>query len=134
MNDYANKIHDFEDVNNGDYEDGYGKGYKDGYDKGLKEASEVTNKEWLEFPSVEGVSLEKPWFIDLNKSFKAMDIDSVSIVKDNLLIANDITLEPDDKRITVSPVRPYEKNSIYSLRIFLANGNKYKMQFKTNIQ
>ncbi len=137
MNDYAEKIHDFGDLNNGDYDAGYETGYEDGYAEGYIEGENknINNKDhygWIKLPSVKDISLDKKWSINFNRSFDVNEIASISIVRDNTFIASEIILEPENSRIIVNPINPYKKNTPYSLKIVLNNGNKYIMDFITS--
>lgn len=88
------------------------------------------NNGWIEFQGVKDVPLNKEWTIEFNQNASYDKIDGIVISKDNTFIPALIKIE-NNNIIKVNPVKPYEANSEYTLKIFLANNKKYFMNFHT---
>ncbi|KGN01815.1 hypothetical protein Z969_07705, partial [Clostridium novyi A str. 4570] len=84
------------------------------------------------------VPLDKSFTVQFNRNFKVTEIDGI-VVQDQLtqeffpvLVSFPKASSLDEVKIT--PINRYKNDYKYSLRIFLNNGDRYKMNFKTQNQ
>ncbi len=91
----------------------------------------IQSNRWNILSPKDDVALDKEWTVKFNQTFSAKDIDGMVIEKNDVFIPVRIELLNDQKQAIVTPVDDYEPNESYSLRIFLNNGNRYKMNFTT---
>ncbi len=80
---------------------------------------------------VEPIALDELWLITFNRSFSTSEIDGMVIEYEDRFIAVDIVLKELDGQAIVTPVEPYLPGETYTLKIFLNNFNRYKMEFQT---
>ncbi|WP_077369474.1 PPC domain-containing protein [Anaerosalibacter sp. Marseille-P3206] len=85
---------------------------------------------WETFPSKTNIDLEKVWTVKFSSTVNMENLDGIAIEKDNQFIPVRITKTKYDT-ITVQPIDSFSGNSEYTMRIFLNNGRKYKMNFYT---
>lgn len=89
------------------------------------------NGNWIEFDEKNDVQLKKEWTIVFSGEVIKDKIDGMVIEKDNKFIPVEIELTGENQA-TITPVNSYESSSRYCLKIFLNNGNRYKMYFNTD--
>lgn len=89
-----------------------------------------SSSQWEYFPGKTNVPLTKPWTITFSRDFALDEIDGIVIEKNNEFIPVKIRIIGTDE-IIVEPVKAYEKNTKYTLKIFLNNLNRYSMDFYT---
>lgn len=87
-------------------------------------------KDWTKLETKTGVSLTKDWTINFNSNVTFDKIDGVTIEGDNIFIPVDTKIM-ENKTINIKPMKAYKPNSDYNLRIFLSNGKRYVLPFKT---
>lgn len=87
--------------------------------------------QWETFPTKSNIPVTKIWTIDFNKSFDFQDIDGIVIEKGGKFIPVKIDLYSTGAQATITPVDSLLNSEVYTIRIFLNNGKKYKMDFKT---
>lgn len=92
--------------------------------------SNNTTDSWRDLPAKSNVALDKPWTIGFTDEVTMDKIDGIVIQKDSDFIPVNIAIV-DQKQITVRPASNYVANSNYSLKIFLNNGKKIRMNFTT---
>ncbi|WOV84749.1 Ig-like domain-containing protein [Sporosarcina jeotgali] len=107
----------------------------DGLDQfGIKNETLVTARlqagEWNEFPLKTDVPLEKEWTVTFNQEVTLNKVDGAVIEKSGEFIPVKISISGLNQ-LTIHPIERYETNQAYTLKIFLNNGNRYKMPFKT---
>lgn len=91
----------------------------------------VFTASYIELPQMNDIYLSQAWKINFNKEFEVSDIGAVVIEHNNTFIPVEILMNQNQKYIIVSPYNRYERNTIYTIRIFLHNGNQYRMNFLT---
>ncbi|MCY6369410.1 NPCBM/NEW2 domain-containing protein [Clostridium ganghwense] len=83
-------------------------------------------------PEKYNIETNKDWIIDLNKEIKNSKLDGIVVQKDNVYFPVKIEiLKGANNKVKIIPVVNYDNNSKYCMKIFLNNGNKYKMNFTT---
>ena len=92
--------------------------------------SEVGNVDWIEFTEKSDIPLTKEWTVEFSGEVTKDKIDGMVIEKGDSFIPVKIELTGSNEA-TVTPVDSYDANSTYCLKIFLNNGNRYKMYFNT---
>lgn len=108
-------------------------------DYGIKAGAEIANvsqkklgtDNWKVISAKTDVSASKDWTLKFSDTFSIEDINGIVIqsVKENTFIPVRIKLFPTAREISVSPVSDYIRGEEYVLRLFLSNGNKYRMNF-----
>lgn len=92
--------------------------------------SKTSNSDWVVLDPINDVGLNTKWLVKFSGNVTKNAIDGIVIDDGNKFIPVEIEFT-GEQEIVVTPVNPYENNSIYSLKIFLNNGNRYKMAFNT---
>lgn len=99
----------------------------------LKSSSEDISalRTWNSFPKKQGVSIDKDWTIVFSRTVSLDKIDGMVIerVKGNTFVPVRINLFPAANQAKITPISNYIPGEEYSLKIFLTNGNHYKMDF-----
>lgn len=95
-----------------------------------KRALASTETEWTEFPAKEDVPLSKEWKISFSAIASQEKILAIVIEKDSQFIPVNITFD-NSEYVRVKTTENLAINSDYVLKILLANGKKYKMNFST---
>lgn len=88
---------------------------------------------WIKLPEKTGVPLDKTWTINFSDKVALEDIDGIVVEKDNKFVPIDVSFIGENS-IKIKPMSSYERNSEYYLKIFLNNGSRYYMSFKTIIE
>lgn len=92
--------------------------------------SAASAEEWQSLGEHSNVDIDKEWTVKFNQLASASKIDGVVVEKDAQFIP--ITVKMDGTAsIKVSAVNGYLPNTSYTMRVFLANGKRYKMNFTT---
>ncbi len=89
-----------------------------------------SNGDWNYFDEKSEVPLSKEWTITFSGEVTKDKIDGMVIEKGDEFIPVRVKLTVGNKA-TVTPTEPYEADSKYTLKVFLNNGNRYKMNFNT---
>ncbi|MEQ6854544.1 PPC domain-containing protein [Lysinibacillus capsici] len=98
----------------------------------LKETRTILNDtQWESFDSKKNVPLDKVWTVTFNDTVSFDKIDAVVIERNNEFIPVTIT-KTAQKTLKVAPTYGFHGNTQYQLKIILANGFKYKMDFTTS--
>lgn len=90
----------------------------------------LTSEMWETFPSKSQVPLHKEWSINFSGIATHDKIDAIVIERDRQYIPVKITLR-NSKEVKVKPVEEFSGNTNYTLKVLLANGKKYMMDFTT---
>lgn len=90
----------------------------------------TNNFEWETFPSKSNVPLDKMWTVEFSRSFNIKEVDAAVIEHGNQFIPVTITKTASNK-LAISPRDGFAGNTNYTLKIFLSNGKRYKMDFTT---
>lgn len=94
----------------------------------IKLMSTIDN--WETFDSKSNVPLNKVWTVKFSSLVTLSKIDAIVIERGNEFIPVNIKISAVDE-IQVSPTYGFSGNTNYQMKIFLANGKKYKMDFST---
>jgi len=92
--------------------------------------TQLDSNDWIIFPSKQDVPLKKTWTVTFSDIVTFDKIDGAVIEKNNQFIPVKIDFS-GDTQLVISPVNTYEANASYTLKVFLNNGRKYKMEFNT---
>lgn len=88
---------------------------------------------WKEFRIEKDIPIDKDWTIEFSGEVTLDKIDGIVIINEDnkVFVPVKIRLFPVARQAVVTPVEQYLKNSNYSIRIFLNNGKRSKMNFTT---
>lgn len=86
--------------------------------------------DWEYFPSKSNTPLDKVWTVKFSSAVSLGKIDAIVIERNNEFIPVKIQVS-DNNEIQVSPTYGFSGSTSYNMKIFLANGKKYKMNFTT---
>lgn len=90
----------------------------------------TVTSDWNEFTAQNNIPLKKEWVITFSDNVTLDKIDGIVIEKENTFIPVTIKIS-GQKTATITPIEPYEVNATYTLKAFLSNNKKYKMNFTT---
>lgn len=85
---------------------------------------------WEIFPEKHDVPLNKPWTVVFSSEVTMDKIDGMVIQQGNEFIPVKIEIVGENEAV-ITPVRSYDKDTKYTLKIFLNNLNRYSMEFYT---
>lgn len=85
---------------------------------------------WTELPTKTDVPLKKSWTVNFSQTVSYDKIDGAVIEQGEKFIPVEIDF-PGKKSITITPTEVYKAGTNYTLKVFLNNGKRYKMSFKT---
>jgi len=91
-----------------------------------------TDSLWETLPAKSDVHLNKDWTISFNRSFTINDIDGIVIEGEGLFLPVKVRLFPTAKQVNITPQESYLPSEKYTVKVFLNNGKRYKMDFITN--
>lgn len=101
---------------------------------GIKNETTVLEQDdattWIELPAKTNVPLQKSWTVNFSQEVSYDKIDGAVIEQGNKYIPVEIDFS-GRKSLTVTPKDAYDINTNYTLKVFLNNGKRYKMSFKT---
>ncbi|NMM64423.1 hypothetical protein HBE96_17530 [Clostridium sp. P21] len=90
---------------------------------------------WRTLPDRTNIALDKTWTLTFNQDVTPDKIDGITIENEqtNTYIPVSVNLHPtsNSKQIQITPVNNYDSNTKYSLRLFLNNGKRIKLNFTT---
>ncbi len=89
------------------------------------------SKNWITLPGKQDVQLNKDWTIVFNDTFSIDQIDGMVIERNNAFIPVRVRTYPEEMQAVVTPIESYIPDEEYVLRVFLNNGDRYKMEFNT---
>lgn len=90
----------------------------------------ASEEKFTSFPSKTNVSLEKMWTVTFSREVTMDEVEGVVVQKGLDFIPTNISIVGKDK-ILVKPIMPYAPSSKHTIKLFLKNGKKYKMDFTT---
>ena len=101
---------------------------------GIKNDTKLTERslmsvEWETFEKETNIELNKEWTVRFSDEISFEDIDGAVIEKDNEFIPVNISINSDN--LVIKPKDGYSNNSLYTLKLFLNNGKRYKKEFET---
>lgn len=100
---------------------------------GLKESDQeqlFSSSGWEEFSSKNNVPTNKEWTVDFSGIATHEKIDAIVIERNKQFVPVDITFN-NTKQVKVKPTSSLTGKATYTMKILLANGKKYKMDFTT---
>lgn len=75
------------------------------------------------------VPRDEPWQLDLPDGLTGDQLEGLAVLKGDQVVATGATAE--GRRVTITPVKPYDRKGTYTLRLFAAGGKRYEGPFTT---
>ncbi|MFZ5822878.1 MAG: hypothetical protein ACOY94_00835 [Bacillota bacterium] len=84
---------------------------------------------WTDLETSRDVSINKTWVVPLPQGVTWAQVDGAVVHRGDEFVP--VLVQLFEGQVVISPVKPYEKNSRYTLRIFLSDGRRLRKEFTT---